>query len=238
MFAFKIHYQQNIKSQQETNKWSWLLLYQSTGKRGKHCKIFTHSSDNLVWRWKEMKYLYLNGSNCSACSPVLFYIFISGLEHALTDNPQSRKPFLNKILKLHSLLQSVAVDFTESQNHKLVEVNLTWLTWHLCFFIEVKALWKFFSFHVSIEKFFFRDKTELIPIWDIQTVLKMSVLLNVLIPWKGERRVPGLPSGGESVHEQQVEKFVCLYINPFLFSSPRLLLHLPQKGRDQTTSYS
>lgn len=48
----------------------------------------------------------------------------------------------------------------------------------------------------------------------------MSVLLNFLVPWKGERRLSGLPSGGESAHEQQLEKFVCLHINPFYFLHP------------------
>jgi len=67
--------------------------------------------------------------------------------------------FLGKSI-LYSLVQTVSVDFTESQDHRMVEVNLTWLTWHIHFFIKAKASRECFPFPTFTEKFFFRKKPE------------------------------------------------------------------------------
>lgn len=181
----------------------------------------------------EVKYLCVGGSNCSGCSPVLLHKQIVALAHILTDDPQSRKLFPNKIVIFcllervyYSLLQNVVDAFKESQSHRMVEVCLTWLNWSLhlfflCSFRKVKASQEHFSFPICTVKFFFRNKPEWIATWDLPVVSKVSAVLHFLMLLNGERWVPGLPSESLCIGDKVCE---C-----------REGLYLSQKERDQTT---
>lgn len=147
-----------------------------------------------------MKYLYLDGSNCSACSPVLLHFYVSDLETALTDNLKTRKLFPDKILTfcflgksiLYSLLQTISVDFTESQDHRMAEVYLTCLTWHLCYFIKAKTSWNVSPFPSLLRSFSLETKQNKFLYGTYKVLWKCQHSWMVL---KGQRILPVLPWG-------------------------------------------